>query len=262
MTKSKQHLAMLSLPNCGSDWFARCVLKTQDRQYFREFFNPATNRRYEHEINHEFGSEQARDYTNLARFDMEAAREIHGKTWEKEEYDFVKENYASFKVPFFHEKFKCFALVKQLENCLPPTRTEVYSWYDSMYLSLLENRATLPDWTRRALRTDPGMNLQELRSLSFLIYKKKLMEECLSHGIPVFSFETVCCESEAFLKKYLDVGVFANVPGLVAEVIATRTKKMRGNLGIDYFTDSIQHHMYRLQQPWEPSKVKSEMIFF
>lgn len=191
------------MPNCGSDWFAGCIHRSQNLNYFREFFNPITNRKYSPILEKAFGCESITSYQNIANFDYNACKKTYEETWLKERFNFTKENYSAFKIEFFKDYFDCIALIRDIKNVFPPKRPEVYYWYDAIYAAL---------------------NLKEKLSMvgrsiaAFNVYKEKFIEECEKFNIKIIKWESLVYDSREDLNYLGD-------EKLIDEVIKTRIPK-------------------------------------
>ena len=182
--------AILSMPNCGSDWFSECYAKVYNKSYFREYFNPVTNKKFEREISQAFGSEQVRNYKKIAHFDMQSCMSVMSSTWDTESYDMTKENYSAFKVEFFYQKFNCICLLRDLENSFPPGRLEVHNWYDAILLSMNENKKFLPAWAQACVeKASESSDWDLARGITFCVYRKILKTSCLRMGVPILKYE-------------------------------------------------------------------------
>lgn len=125
----KTQMMLFSTPNSGSDWFAAALLAGNPNQkYFREFFNPITNDKYIDALLPGFGCEFISSYKNIARLDHKLCEQIYEETWGRENFDFTKENYSVFKIPFFIEKFRGIAITRQIENSFPARRRNEVYW--------------------------------------------------------------------------------------------------------------------------------------
>jgi hypothetical protein len=191
----KKQIILFSTPNSGSDWFAQAIYETNPKiKYFREFFNPITNEKYTDKLATGFGCEFVTTYKNIANFDKEICEKIYQETWEKENFNFTKENYCVFKIPFFVEKFDCIALNRKIENSFPPSRRNcVFGWYDSIYNSMLSNFESLPKKTKNRIKFSER-NLNSITHKVLMchqIYQKCLVEYCNFYNIPLIAWESL-----------------------------------------------------------------------
>jgi hypothetical protein len=191
----KKQMILFSTPNSGSDWFASAICKGDpEKKYFREFFNPITNDKYIDELSTGFGCEFISTYKNIAQLDKKICDEIYEKTWKKEKFNFTKENYSVFKIPFFVEKFDCIALTRKIENSFPPTRrNQVFWWYDCIYNSMLWNFDVLPKKTKKMIEvSEKTLNTIEHKILMCnYIYQETLIDYCNEYEIPIIQWENL-----------------------------------------------------------------------
>lgn len=205
-------IALLSLPNTGTDWFVDQMLRQNPSlRYYREFFNPICNPSYENELNRAFGCEMVDNYHLVARSNG-PHQSVYDRTWAREKYNFTKENYSAFKLDWFASQFDCFVLYRRAELTLPGGRLQVKTWYDAMYCSLLRNRWTLgPD-----LRVLVDFAAAEANTLAkrqvaaFVIYYYKLLTDARRHKLPVLDFDLLMHGSMAELAVCL-----YGLPGVV-----------------------------------------------
>jgi hypothetical protein len=220
-----EQVMMLALPNTGTDWLADLWLRQgPGLRYYREFFNPICNPKYEDVLNRAFGCEMADNYALLARPGC-PCDEVYAQTWAREDYNFTKENYSAFKVGAFADKFRCFVLYRKAEASLPGGRLPVKTWFDAMYASLAVNRAALePDvrllFGHAAVAAD---TINKRQVAAFVIYYYQLLKEARRRRLPVLDYDVLMSRSAAELVPYL-----RGLPGVVdperlaQDVCATR----------------------------------------
>ena len=223
--------AILSMPNCGSDWFSECYAKVQNKSYFREYFNPVTNKKFERELSQAFGSEQVRNYKKIAQYDFEACISVMKSTWDTESYDMTKENYSAFKVEFFWKNFDCICLLRDLENSFPPARLEVNNWYDAILLSMEENKKVLPAWAQACVeKASESSDWDLARGITFCVYRKILKTSCLKMGVPIVRYEHLMQE-QAEVERSLKFIEEEKRKNLVDLILRTRKPaKLKQNL--------------------------------
>jgi hypothetical protein len=221
----REQVLMLALPNTGSDWLAELWLRQgPGLRYFREFFNPICNPKYEDVLNRAFGCEMADNYALLARPGC-PCDEVYERTWAREDYNFTKENYSAFKVGAFAERFRCFVLYRKAEASLPGGRLQVKTWFDAMYASLAVNREALAPDVRRLVgfAAAEADTINKRQVAAFVIYYYQLLKEARRRGLPVLDYDALMSRSCAGLVPYL-----SRLPGvldperLAREVCATR----------------------------------------
>lgn len=197
-------LLILSLPNSGSDWFADTYVKVYpELRYFREFFNPVNNVKYEDILSIEFGSELYSSYKNIAKFDIDQCEYIYKNTWEKENYNFTKENYSAFKIEFLVKKFNCLVWHRELKNSLPPSRLHVRAWYEAIWYSMIENFDKLDDFLKKIIEFGEKNSslLNDRIILAYYAYSKKLLFEAKKYNISIINWENINIEDNLLLEK-------------------------------------------------------------
>ncbi len=216
---------MLALPNTGTDWLVGLWLRQNPGlRYYREFFNPICNPKYEDVLSRAFGCEMAGHYALLARPGCPCGQ-VYEQTWAREGYNFTKENYSAFKVGAFARRFRCFVLYRKAEASLPGGRLQVKTWFDAMYASLMANRSALAADLRElvALATAEADTINKRQVAAFVIYYYQLLKEARRRGLPVLDYDVLMSHSAAELVPYL-----SGLPGvldperLAHEVCATR----------------------------------------
>jgi hypothetical protein len=227
-------LLILSIPNCGSDWLARTLFESQSElRYYREFFNPITNIKYADVLKNEFGCEYIECYKNIAKFDETKCQKIYEQTWELESYNFTKENYSAFKVDFFAKNFRCIALRRSVYKSLPASReSQVNSWYNTIYHSMLSNIDYLPFEYAQILKKhnqdNRGIVINNV--MAFVIYQKILSKNCENNNIKILDYDVLTSFNEKNLGVYLDS--FSNwikVDRWIAKIVETRKPPVKPN---------------------------------
>jgi len=236
----RRPIALLSLPNTGTDWFAGLLLRQNPAlRYYREFFNPICNPKYENELNKAFGCEMVENYRILAR-PYCPCEDVYWRTWAREKYNFTKENYSGFKLDWFSLRFDVFVLYRAAELTFPGERLQVKTWYDAMYGSLLKNKWGLERDVRAlvdfaCLHAD---TVNKRQVAAFVIYYFKLLKDAHRYGVPVLDYDQLMRGSTEELSRVLrELPGVRDVERLAQEVSATRrpAKKNFGELGVDAF---------------------------
>jgi hypothetical protein len=223
-----EQIAMLSLPNMGTDWLASMVLvQNPTLRYFREFFNPITNLNHADALGNAFGCEMVSNYHHIAEPTAPCER-AYRRTWLKEKYNFTKENYSPFQVEFFSKHFQCFVLLRKTELVFPPGRPEVMAWYDAIYNSLVVNKQALDQDTRGRVEyaIQAAKTLNEKTVAACEICSRKLLLDAQRFGLPVFDYDKLMDYSQEELVGYVE-----SMPGVIdsakmaEEIVKTRRKK-------------------------------------
>jgi len=211
-------IALLSLPNTGSDWLVGLILKQNpELKYFREFFNPICNPKYENDLNKAFGCEMVDNYQMIAKPHC-PCDEVYQQTWAREEYNFTKENYSAFNLRWFHEKFDCFVLYRRAERTFPGGRIQVKTWYDAMYWSLVKNKWALERDVRLLVdfAAAEAVTIVERQLAAFVIYYYKLLKDAHRYKVPVLHYDRLMYAPHEEL-----VQLVRGLPGIVdAEQLA------------------------------------------
>jgi len=244
-------IILFSMPSSGSDWFADTIKFSQNNIfYYREFFNPATNQFYDDILSPEFGCEYISCYKNIFKYDRENCDIILKNTWNKQKFNFTKENYAISKAEFFVENFRCIAFTRDIENSFPPSRGgQVYGWYDAIYKSLLDNINNLPEKLQIKVLSfsQEKNNLISNFVFSFLAYKEYFEYQCKKFNIPIVRYENVIKNSksdiESFLKQRIE---YLNAETWTNKILQTRSHKKKDFYKLDcewiiskYFTNFL-----------------------
>jgi len=222
----KNQTILFSTPNSGSDWLASIIIAGDNKiKYFREFFNPITNDKYTDELAKGFGCEFISTYKNIARLDNSVCEKIYKNTWEKEKFNFTKENYSVFKIPFFVEKFNCIGLIRKIENSFPPSRkNEVYWWYDCIYNSMLANFETLPPKTKIKLEISEKTlsSIEHKILMCHYIYQETLIDQCQEYGIPIIEWENLVGSTKKINTELAKIPLNLNLEAAINSVISTK----------------------------------------
>jgi len=204
----KKPMLLISSPNCGSDWLATTLCDSQKGiNYSREFFNPANNHKYCEILAKGFGCEYITCYQKIADMNQDICEKIFKLTWEKEEYNFTKENYSCMKIPFFVKEFNCFALTRDVRDSLPAKRrTHVTSWYLSIYESLILNKDSLPKKIVKKLELFSKLptKMDEKVVFCFCLYQELLIMICKHFHIPILDWKLISSLEKSKLIQYLE----------------------------------------------------------
>ena len=203
----KTPLLLLSIPNSGTDWLSSTIVKSQEKcNYFREFFNPATNQKYGDILAEEFGCEYINCYKKIFSYNQEKTENIFSNTWKKETYNFTKDNFGAMRIPFYKEHFQCFGLKRLPQYSLPPNRfIEVTGWYLSIYESLLYSKKLFPDVIQVKIDHFNSQNttMNDKMTFAFCIYQEIFLYNCKKNKIPILDYNEICNRSRNDLVFYL-----------------------------------------------------------
>jgi hypothetical protein len=236
----RRPIALLSLPNTGTDWFADLLLRQNPAlRYYREFFNPICNPKYEDELNKAFGCEMVENYRMLAR-PYCLCDDVYWRTWAREEYNFTKENYSAFKLDWFSLRFDVFVLYRRAELTFPGERLQVKTWYDAMFASLVKNKWGLERDVRSLVdfACQHADTVNKRQVAAFAIYYFKLLKDAHRYGVPVLDYDQLMLASTEELSCLLrQLPGVRDVEQLAQGVSATRrpSNKNFGELGVDAF---------------------------
>jgi hypothetical protein len=233
-------IALLALPNTGTDWLAELWLRQNDRlRYCREFFNPICNPRYEDVLGWAFGCEMVDNYKMIAR-PYCPCDEVYEQTWAREDHNFTKENYCAFKVDWLVTRFRCFVLYRRAELSLPGGRLPVKAWYCALYGSLLRNRAALPRdvrWLVDFARAEAD-TVNKRQVAAFAIYYYQLLKSANQHGLHVLDYDDLMrCSAEELVPLLSGLPGVIDAPRLARDIILTRrpSRKDFSSLQADTF---------------------------
>jgi len=245
----KNQTILFSTPNSGSDWFAATICRGDPEiRYFSEFFNPITNDKYIDELARGFGCEFITTYKNIASLDKTICEEIYQKTWGKERFNFTKENYSVFKIPFFKEKFNCIGLTRKIERSFPPSlRHNVYWRYDCIYNSMLANLDTLPKKTKNKMEISERTltSIEHKILMCNHIYQEALVNYCNEYDIPIIAWEKLMGRKKDAIKELEKITHYnLDIKSMTNWTITTKQYKKR-NFNVYNFHPEIHLRKYR-----------------
>jgi hypothetical protein len=227
-------MMLLSLPNSGSDWFAKCFLSDEKIKYFREFFNPIVNPNFENQLIECFGCELPGTIEMIAApHSKENLMRLVQQTWKTTNYNFTKENYSTFKIDFFHQIFQCFILRRKLELCLPGfKREQVMTWYCSLFQSLKHNLhhlesldKNLYNISKTAIQKANTINKQQVAA--HVIYDLHQMKQAKKFNIIVFEYDELMTASfDELENKIKTIDNILNSSYITEMIIKTRIPKI------------------------------------
>lgn len=195
-------IALLALPNTGSDWVAKTICKVNPTlKYHREFFNPICNQPMAKEIERAFGWECApyniaRDVACLPLDDVKA------NTWDRTHLTFTKEVYSAFKVDWFVKHFRCIVVTRGVENTFPPRRENVPIFFQAMYTSLVRHKHSYPLLEPAiSFVQATAKNVQQRNVGAFLIYTHQLLSSAARHTLPVLEWERLIKPEDGYFQR-------------------------------------------------------------
>jgi hypothetical protein len=244
-------IALLALPNTGTDWLVDLILRQNSQlHYYREFFNPICNSKYEDVLGRAFGCETLDSYEMIARPQC-PYEDVYQYTWAREDYNFTKENYSAFKAHWFVQRFRCFVLNRRIELSLPGGRLPVKTWYSALYWSLVRNRASLEKDVRAlvdfAVAEADTVNKRQVAA--YTIYYYQLLQEAKKYGLPVVDYDDLLTQPVDEL-----AGKLHGLPGVVdagqlaRDICTTRRHCPRdfASLGAEEFSARLGSRVARL----------------
>lgn len=263
-------IALLSLPNTGTDWFVDLLLRQNPRlKYYREFFNPICNPVYENVLNRAFGCEMVDNFAVIAKSHCQHEA-VFQQTWANENYNFTKENYSAFKLKWYITHFDCLVLYRRAELSLPGSRLPVKAWYDAMYCSLVRNRWTLePDVCALVdFAVAYADTIAKRLVAAFAIYYYKLLKDARRYKVPVLDYDRLMEWSEIDLACYLrGMPAVADAEKLAYDVCAERRPTNRDFAALK--ADDFFARLMRLARqcgglsvltPWQERETSFELI--
>jgi len=210
---------LLGMPNCGSTWLAPIIARYSGLSYYdKEFFNPGTNPLHREEIASGFGSERVSTYENIASDPTDALDRILANTWNQYTWDFDKEVYMAWKLPWVTRHFTCFVLDRKPGSLFPPSRGNVLIWYEAIYQSLTHNNLLPPgDTTSKRSVLSKAM-------AAHAAGRKLLLES----GLPIVDMDVFTYGTPTRIARELrDVPVAMNTESVIAEMLATRSSSKK-----------------------------------
>ena len=213
---------ILSLPNSGTDWLCP-ILATHGhlRYYEKEYFNPICNLEHGELLSQAFGCEMVSSHRNIGERPNADEETIYRYTWAlQNDWNFDKENFSAFKVPFFNEHFRLVFLHRAFDSIFPPSRLRVWSWYDAIWNGLVERDrlADLP--LPLALRVAEAHRecWKEMRAQADVI------------GAPVLDYDLLCTADYEAVREHLDrgwIGDVVDVSAAAQEILTTRRHRIK-----------------------------------
>lgn len=236
MMKVMRPNMVLSLPNTGTDWLFNSICSVSEIKYSREFFNPVCNSKYENIFKPWFGCEMATCIEAIAKPISKKEYEwVLGNTWYRENFNYTKENYSSFKIEHHVNKFNCCIFYRKLSKSLPGLRgwNVVENWYCAMFQSLVLNAKSIDEPLKTLVEfgIDRAKSFEEQCVFAFLIYYAKLLLAAKEHNLPIVDYDALICgtddEVDHEIQKIPGILTHLNPNDLVQKIIETRIEKER-----------------------------------
>ena len=240
---SSKPLMLVSMPSCGSTWFAESLIKSgvaQSPSPIKEHFNPALNWRHAKEIGEVFGCEMP-DFYNVIASNEVTDRQVFDVVYNvfvSEGYQFTKEIFMHYRLHQLSAVFDLVFLVRGMRDVFPPNRTRVRTWYHAMYSSM-----------RDTGRFDDVLDVIELENesietqccIAFLQARYELISYATSNRCHLYEWEELMSLPKDELVDY--VGNKALATCLIESRIAPSTARL--------------HHM----EQWKDAMNRAESMF-
>jgi len=211
---------IVSIPNSGTDWLASIIEKWGSglRYYRKEFFNPICNPRYGQQLELGFGCELVSCYRNIGVRSADQVKtldDVYRRTWMRENWNFDKENFSAFKVPWLAEHFELVFLYRSYDSMFPPSRLRVLAWYDAIYNALAD--------ADMAIRSKIG--LRERARVAHSLCWDEMIPQARRLGAPILDYNRFCTGNLPAVLRELDqgwLGKVLDVEGAARCVLETR----------------------------------------
>ena len=193
---------LLALPRSGSGWLAAQLEKNLDLQYRWEYFSaysPGGNKKY-------YGHEKhIKPLCGPTESWIEELDKLYQNTWlkEKENFNFTKEVWSAFKLPFFIRHFNCFVLYRSRKLTFPSSIPE---WPAAYYHSACENFETLDDNLQQMIKVakDFPNNINCVSMVGHTIAYYQLLMDAEQHNIPVINYTKLVTLPKGRLWTYME----------------------------------------------------------
>lgn len=231
MLFEKKPFLLLGLPNTGTDWFAKVICDSNlNLTYFREYFNPITNKEISDQLIPAFGCEIPETINYIARpCSWNEYKTLIENTWKKSKLNFTKENYSIFQIRHHQKKFNSFVLYRDLEHSLPSiTRfDEVNSWYKAIYDSIIFNINTLSHKLKCLAEfcQKQADTLEKQVISAHIMGYRQTIDSAIEFKIPIFNYDKLINYDENQLIEYLSPLKIADPIQLSYNILKTRKKR-------------------------------------
>lgn len=205
---------MLTMSSSGGKWLAQTIADhlPNCRYYNKEFFNPICNLKHERVLRKNFGSELASCYRNIASAgDLSVHRDIE-RTWGVENYTFTKEVFSPFKLRVFMSHFRCFALLRRTEDCLPPARLRVWSFYEHAWQALYE----------AGYEMDAAASTIDRAFEAHRLIYEQIEYDATRLNVPILRFEQLMHEPAETIRPMIERAVGFVSDAMIEQLISTR----------------------------------------
>lgn len=233
---SRKDCMIVSAPNSGSDWLAGLIARHAPdlRYYEKEFFNPICNPKYRDLLEPVFGCELVSCYRMIglrSSFHPDWMDRVYRQTWLQEPYNFDKENFVGFQLPFFADRFRLVLLYRSAASLFPPSRLRVLAWYDAIYWAIVHGVEKDPEL--RSYRSDlcphgEQPTLEDRARIAHDVYWQHMLGEATRYQYPVIDYDRLQEVSREEVMREVAVGwipdVVADLDAFVDEIVATRRK--------------------------------------
>ncbi len=205
----RQGYCLLSLPNSGSTWFAKCLAEQLRVPYFMEYFNPLRNFARYGELSRGFGCE----LLSCSRWIADSPGddvldEVWERTWCLDGFQFTKEVFSATKAAWFARRFHTAILIS--EECLvfPPTRLRVYSFYEH---AICQATANAPE------------HVSDRSRFAFRHLRERLLADAQESGIPVIQYRDLLIGTkDSIAESIARTGWPIDAAACAAECVRTR----------------------------------------
>lgn len=216
---------ILSLPNSGTDWLCPILAKHGHLRYYeKEYFNPICNLEYGDVLAAEFGCEMVSSYRNIGvRSSAQAGQleTVYSNTWARQSvWNFDKEIFSAFKVPFFNEHFRLVFLHRAFDSIFPPSRARVWSWYDAIWNGLAD-RDHVAD-----IRLTLALRAREAHRVCW----EEMNARAEELSAPVLDYDLLCTADYEAVRHHLGrgwIGDVVDVSAAAQEILTTRVHRIK-----------------------------------
>lgn len=219
---------MLALPNTGTDWFVSQICDSNEKlKYYREYFNPITNHICPDKIATIFGCELSETINTIAKpCSWQQYKAVLDATWNKDKFNFTKENYSIFQIHHHCRAFNCFVLHRELEYCLPSLNrlNDVNSWYDAIYQSIANNIILLDSEIQSivAFAKKHADTLSKRTAAAHIIGYRQILKSAQKFNLPVIEYNTLMDGTKDEITFHLQALKLCSPERLAEKIIKSR----------------------------------------